>query len=48
LTGGISPQYSGYLPAEMQTDLTSPLGDPLTGALALARAYQEEIENEHC
>lgn len=48
LTGGIAPLYAGYLPGNMQTDLTAPLGDPMSGALALARAFHEEIENERC
>ncbi|KIC42408.1 ATPase [Ruegeria sp. ANG-R] len=48
LTGGIGPQYAPYLPEAMQQELTKPLGDPLTGAIALARAFQEEIEHERC
>lgn len=48
LTGGIGPHYAPYLPADMQADLAEPAGDPLTGAIALARAFQKEIENEHC
>ncbi|MEM6656628.1 MAG: BadF/BadG/BcrA/BcrD ATPase family protein [Pseudomonadota bacterium] len=46
LTGGIGPHYEEYLPQTMQAALVNPLGDPLSGALALARAYQEEIEHE--
>ncbi|MDA7965931.1 BadF/BadG/BcrA/BcrD ATPase family protein [Ruegeria sp.] len=46
LTGGIAPCHAPYLPTEMQADLADPLGDPLSGALALARAFEEEIENE--
>ncbi|MES0862821.1 BadF/BadG/BcrA/BcrD ATPase family protein [Ruegeria sp. SCPT10] len=46
LTGGIGPHYAPYLPQDMQAALTQPLGDPLSGALALARAFQEEIEHE--
>ena len=48
LTGGIAPCHASYLPAEMQADLADPLGDPLSGALTLARAFKEEIENERC
>ncbi len=48
LTGGIGPYYAEYLPADMQQGLTRPLGDPLTGAIALAHAFQEEIEHERC
>ncbi|SDW53783.1 glucosamine kinase [Ruegeria halocynthiae] len=48
LTGGIGPHYAAYLPKIMQQGLANPLGDPLTGAIALARAFQEEIEHERC
>lgn len=48
LTGGIGPQYAPYLPAEMQAALSKPIGDPLSGAIALAHAFQEEIEDERC
>ncbi|WP_319546936.1 BadF/BadG/BcrA/BcrD ATPase family protein [Ruegeria conchae] len=48
LTGGIGPQYAPYLSEIMQQDLTEPLGDPLAGAIALARAFHEEIEHERC
>lgn len=39
LTGGLAPQYASYLPQRMQDALTPPQGDPLTGALALAREF---------
>lgn len=39
LTGGLAPQYRSYLPPEMQDALQPPQGDPLTGALALAREF---------
>jgi glucosamine kinase len=39
LTGGLAPQYSRYLPQDMQQALCQPEGDPLTGALALARDF---------
>ncbi|WP_271949344.1 BadF/BadG/BcrA/BcrD ATPase family protein [Ruegeria faecimaris] len=44
LTGGIGGQYASYLPENMQSDLRAPLGEPLDGALALAK----EVEHEHC
>ncbi len=48
LTGGIGPQYAAYLPEPMQQDLMKPLGDPLSGAIALAHAFRKEIEHERC
>ncbi len=48
LTGGIGPQFGPYLPTAMQSELVEPAGDPLSGAIALARMFHEEIENEHC
>ncbi len=48
LTGGIGPRYAGLLPEKMQMDLTKAEGDPLSGAIALAHAFEKEIENEHC
>ena len=47
LTGGIAPFFAAYLPDDMRSALTDPLGDPLTGAVALAHAFQKEIEDEH-
>ncbi len=47
LTGGIGPHFARYLPADMQDALIEPAGDPLSGAIALAQAFQEEIEDEH-
>jgi glucosamine kinase len=44
LTGGISPHYAHYLPAAMQSEIRPPSGEPLTGALALAK----EVPHEHC
>jgi len=43
LTGGIAKQYATYLPEELQSAIRPPLGEPLTGALALAK----EIRHEH-
>lgn len=47
LTGGIGPHYADYLPQQMRAALQPPKGDPLTGAIALAHAFREEIEDEH-
>ncbi|WP_420584628.1 BadF/BadG/BcrA/BcrD ATPase family protein [Ruegeria sp.] len=44
LTGGIAGQYTPYLSAEMQSAIRPPLGEPLSGALALAK----EVAHEHC
>ena len=46
LTGGIGQHYAAYLPEDMQQALTRPLGDPMSGAIALAHAFQEENEHE--
>ena len=43
LTGGIAGQYGTYLPEDMQSSISPPQGEPLTGALALAK----EIRHEH-
>ncbi|WP_171236642.1 BadF/BadG/BcrA/BcrD ATPase family protein [Ruegeria sp. HKCCA6837] len=48
LTGGIGPYYSTFLPEDMQQALVQPSGDPLSGAIALAQAFKEEIEHERC
>ncbi len=37
LTGGIGPWYKSYLPSEMQLCVKEPSGDPLDGAVDLAR-----------
>ncbi|MBO9411152.1 MULTISPECIES: BadF/BadG/BcrA/BcrD ATPase family protein [unclassified Ruegeria] len=44
LTGGIGPHYADYLPADMQAALRPAQGEPLIGALALAK----EDAHEHC
>lgn len=41
LTGGIGPHYAPYLPGDMRQALIRPQGDPLDGAIALARALAE-------
>ena len=43
LTGGIGACYAPYLPADMQSDLTPPLDEPLAGALSLAAEFAQEI-----
>ncbi len=42
LTGGIGPQFAPYLPDAMQADVAPPAGEPLSGALALARELARE------
>ncbi len=42
LTGGIGPSYKTYLPGEMQAKLIAPQGEPLDGALSLARDLERE------
>ena len=46
LTGGIGPSYASYLPAAVQACLTPPAGDPLAGALSLARDFAREVVHE--
>ena len=46
LTGGIARFYKEYLPGEMQDDITTAVGEPLAGAIALAKDFFEEIANE--
>ena len=43
LTGGIAGHYADYLPDDMRSAIRPPLGEPLTGALALAK----EVRHEH-
>ncbi|WP_170325864.1 BadF/BadG/BcrA/BcrD ATPase family protein [Ruegeria arenilitoris] len=43
LTGGIAGHYGPYLPDEMQSAIRPPQGEPLTGALAMAK----EVRHEH-
>ena len=42
LTGGIGPSFAAHLPPEMQSELIPPQGEPLTGAIALARDLAKE------
>lgn len=46
LTGGIGPHYAKYLPVDMTSDVKEPQGEPLTGALSLAREFREELTFE--
>ena len=46
LTGGIGPHYRGYLPEMMQTSVAPALGEPLTGAIALAEDFRKELAHE--
>ncbi len=43
LTGGIAGHYAAYLPKAMQSAIRAPQGEPLAGALAMAK----EIRHEH-
>lgn len=46
LTGGIGPHYEDYLPEDMRAVVAPALGEPLTGAIALAKDFRKEIANE--
>lgn len=48
LTGGIGPHYAKYLPDHMRSDVKAPQGEPLTGALSLARDFRKEVTRERC
>lgn len=41
LTGGIGPAYQPYLSADLRAALVEPAGQPIDGAVALARAFAE-------
>ena len=43
LTGGIGPHFKPYLPAPMQAAVVAADGEPLSGALSLARDLEKEI-----
>lgn len=45
LTGGIGPHYAPFLPNDMQADITEGQGEPLDGALSLARDFAEELRD---
>lgn len=46
LTGGIGPHYRPYLPDAMQACVTAPEGEPLDGAIWLARDLAREVADE--
>jgi len=43
LTGGLGRHYSPYMPAMMQRDIITPVGEPIAGALALAAELAQEV-----
>ncbi|TRD20639.1 BadF/BadG/BcrA/BcrD ATPase family protein [Palleronia caenipelagi] len=43
LTGGIGPHFARWLPPELAADLAPPDGDPLDGAISLARDFAEGL-----
>lgn len=45
LTGGIGPHFEPYLPEEMRDAIVAPAGEPLSGALSLARDFAEGIDS---
>lgn len=46
LTGGIAHHYKAYLPNSLQQGLVDPLGEPLDGAVALAREFYAGTETQ--
>lgn len=48
LTGGIGPYYKGYLPHALQKDLCAPKGEPLDGAIILAKELKEKLHHGCC
>ncbi|ETX27351.1 BadF/BadG/BcrA/BcrD ATPase family protein [Roseivivax isoporae] len=46
LTGGIGPHFAPFLPADMEAAIVPPEGQPLDGALSLARDFAREIAHE--
>ncbi|MGR3635662.1 MAG: BadF/BadG/BcrA/BcrD ATPase family protein [Shimia sp.] len=47
LTGGIGPLYAPYMPSDMQACLAEKLGEPMAGAVSLAKDFSKEITDEH-
>ncbi|MFS4437449.1 BadF/BadG/BcrA/BcrD ATPase family protein [Paracoccaceae bacterium GXU_MW_L88] len=47
LTGGIGPHFAPYLPAKMKESVVYPEGEPLVGAIALARDFAKEPAYAH-
>lgn len=46
LTGGIGPHYVPYLPQDMQASIMAPAGEPLDGAISLARDLAKDLAQE--
>jgi len=46
LTGGIAPHYTAYLPDDIRASIVKPEGQPLDGALSLARDLPKENAHE--
>jgi glucosamine kinase len=44
LTGGMGKVYEDYLPEDMREALVQPLGDPIEGALSLARDFRTDLK----
>jgi len=45
LTGGIAPHYKPYLSAQTQHKLIEVSGEPLDGAIALAKEFYQQLQN---
>jgi len=43
LTGGLAPHYKTYLTSQLQKNLTNSIGEPLDGAIALAKEFYLEL-----
>ncbi len=43
LTGGLAPHYAPYLPADMQPCVVEAIGEPIDGAVELAVAFSQEV-----
>ena len=46
LTGGIGPYYAPFLPEDLRACLAKAQGEPLDGAISLARDLAREIFDE--
>lgn len=46
LTGGLGPHYQAWLPATIKDCVRSPIGEPLEGAIDLAREFYQEVISE--
>ncbi|MGR3617449.1 MAG: BadF/BadG/BcrA/BcrD ATPase family protein [Paracoccaceae bacterium] len=47
LTGGIGPVYRDYLPWSLSDALIQPAGEPIDGAVSLAREFAAEVTHEY-